>query len=127
MTLKRHVVDMGRVCQTILDEIRVAHPEQQFVLKVSGDLIGSFDEARLEQVFANLLSNAARYSERGKPVEFTVKGLSDEIALNIHNVGPLIPTKSLKKIFEPLVQLVNRQNFLNRPLTALGWACILQM
>jgi len=108
LTLKRHVVDMGRVCQAILDEVRVAHPEQQFVLKVSGDLIGSFDEARLEQVFANLLSNAARYSERGKPVEFSVKGLADEIALNIHNVGPLIPTKSLKKIFEPLVQLVEQ-------------------
>ena len=108
LTLKRHVVDMGRVCQAILDEVRVAHPDQQFVLELSGDLIGSFDESRLEQVFANLLGNAARYSERGRPIEFSVKGLADEIALNIHNVGPLIPAKSLKKIFEPLVQLVEQ-------------------
>ena len=108
LTLKRHVVDMGRVCQAILDEVRVAHPKQKFVLKLSGDLVGSFDESRLEQVFANLLSNAARYSEPGKSVEFSVNGLVDQIALNIHNMGLLIPAKSLKKIFEPMVQLVEQ-------------------
>lgn len=108
LALKRHVVDMQRICQGVVDEACEAHPEQKFALKASGDLIGSFDEARLQQVFANLLCNAAHYSERGQPIEMAVEGLPDAIAVKIHNVGPIIPSKSLKVIFDPMVQLAQQ-------------------
>lgn len=106
--LKRHVVDMERICQAVVDEARAAHPKQEFVLKPSGELIGSFDEARLQQVFSNVLGNAARYSEPGQPVEITVEGQADAIAVKIHNVGPIIPKESFQSIFEPLVQLAEK-------------------
>lgn len=105
LALKRHVVDMHRICEAVVDEARAAHPSQEFVLKPSGDLIGSFDEARLKQVFANLLGNAARYSAPGQPISVAVEGQADAIAVKVHNVGPVIPKKSLQSIFEPLVQL----------------------
>lgn len=105
LLLKRHVVDMQRICQAVVDEARAAHPAQEFVLKPSGELIGSFDEARLQQVFANLLGNAARYSAPGQPIAVVVEGRVDAIAVKVHNVGPVIPSKSLETIFEPLVQL----------------------
>ena len=105
LLLKRHVVDMHRICKAVVDEAYAAYPEQEFVLKHSGNLIGSFDEARLQQVFANLLGNAARYSEPGQPIEIAIEGQVDTIAVKIHNVGPVIPSKSLQTIFEPMVQL----------------------
>jgi len=108
MHLKRHVVDIERICQAVVDEARAAHPKQEFVLKPSGELIGSFDEARLQQVFLNVLCNAARYSEPGQPVEIAVEGQADAIAVKIHNVGPVIPKESLQSIFEPLVQLAEK-------------------
>ena len=106
LVIKRHVVDMQRICQVILDEARAAYPECDFVLQPSGNLTGPFDEARLQQVFANLLNNAARYSEPDKPITMTVTGKADVIAVTVHNVGPVIPAQSLEAIFEPLVQLV---------------------
>ncbi len=106
--LKRHVVDMERICQAVVDEARAAHPKQEFVLKSSGELIGSFDEARLQQVFLNVLSNAARYSEPGQPVEIAVESQADAIAVKIHNVGPVILKESLQSIFEPLVRLAEK-------------------
>jgi signal transduction histidine kinase len=109
LALKRHVVDLQRICQAVVDEARAAHPAQEFVFKPSGDLIGSFDEARLQQVFANLLSNAARYSEPGQPIVMAVEGQVDTIAVKVHNTGPVIPEKSLQAIFEPLVQLAQEE------------------
>ena len=61
-----------------------------------------------------MLGNAARYSERGQPVEIAVEGQGDAIAVKIHNVGPVIPKKSLQSIFEPLVQLA-QQTDLSEP------------
>lgn len=106
LIIKRHVVDMQRICQAVMAEARAAYPDCEFVLQPSGNLTGSFDEARLQQVFANLLNNAARYSEPEKPITMSVTGKADLIAIEVHNFGPVIPARSLEAIFEPLVQLV---------------------
>ncbi len=111
LALKRHALNIEKVCQAILDEARAVHPAQAFVLKASGAVTGSFDEARLQQVFANLLCNAARYSEPDQPITVTVEGQDNAIAVKVHNVGPVIPEKSLQTIFEPLVQLAQEDEF----------------
>ena len=103
--IKRHIVDMRRICQRVIDEARVAHPECEFVLQPSGELIGPFDEARLQQVFSNLLNNAAHFCAPKAPIEMIVQGEPDVIEVKIHNVGPVIPHKSLQSIFDPLMQL----------------------
>ena len=105
LILKRHMTDIYKVCRIVVDEVRAAYPAQEFVLTHTGELIGSFDEARLQQVFANLLGNAARYSQLGQPISMDVKGEAEAISVRVHNIGPVIPPKSLQTIFEPLVQL----------------------
>ena len=109
--IKRHIVDMRRICLRVMDEARVAHPECEFILQPSGELIGPFDEARLQQVFSNLLNNAAHFCAPKAPIEMIVQGELNVIKVKIHNVGPIIPHKSLQSIFDPLMQLsVNATN-----------------
>ena len=62
----------------------------------------------MQQVFAILLGNTARYSEPGQPIEMAVEGLADAITVKIHNVGPVIPVKSHQTIFEPMMQFKQR-------------------
>ena len=67
--------------------------------------MGSFDGARLQQVFSNLLNNAAQYRSESRPVTMNVRGDATSITVQVCNFGPVIPARSLQAIFDPLVQL----------------------
>lgn len=97
--------DMSAICQAALDDASSAHPECAFELKSSGDLLGDFDGARLQQVFSNLLNNAAQYREKKHPVTILARGEPDMIVVEVRNYGPAIPENLLTTIFDPMVQL----------------------
>ena len=105
LLIKRHLINIGRICQDAIEEVKVAHPEKEFILELSGELVGSFDENRLMQVFSNLLNNAVQYGLPSKPIKVKVKGETEFITVDVCNEGPVIPSKSLEAIFNPLVQL----------------------
>ena len=97
--------DMQLICQAALDDVTAAHPECPFKLTVEGSLAGDFDAARLQQVFSNLLNNAAQYRSRSHPVLIHARGETDAVTVQVSNHGPIIPAESLRAIFDPLVQL----------------------
>ena len=105
LLIKRHLINMGRICQETIEEVKVTHPEREFILESSGELVGPFDGNRLMQVFSNLLNNAVQYGSPSKPIKVKVKGEAEFIMVDVCNEGPVIPSKSLEAIFNPLVQL----------------------
>ena len=60
-------MDMDAVSRQMLDEMRAIHPSRDFTLEISGEMKGSWDKARIGQVFSNLLGNAVRYSPENNP------------------------------------------------------------
>lgn len=66
------------------------------------------DAARLQQVLANLLSNATRHSPPGAvvTVELAIvpEGTESLARLTVHNVGPGIPEEILPRIFDRFVK-----------------------
>ena len=101
----RQPVDLLDVGKAAIEEAKAAHPEFQFALESSGELHGSFDGARLQQVFSNLLNNAAQYGYQSQAVRLVLRGREDHVSVEVCNAGPVIPPESLKAIFDPLVQL----------------------
>ena len=101
----RQPVDLLDVGKAAIEEAKAAHPEFQFALESSGELHGSFDGARLQQVFSNLLNNAAQYGYQSHAVRLVLRGREDHVSVQVCNAGPVIPPESLKAIFDPLVQL----------------------
>ena len=101
----RQPVDLLDVGKAAIEEAKAAHPEFQFALESSGELHGSFDGARLQQVFSNLLNNAAQYGYQSQAVRLVLRGREDHVSVQVCNAGPVIPPESLKAIFDPLVQL----------------------
>jgi PAS domain S-box-containing protein len=64
------------------------------------ELIGVWDAPRLERVFANLLSNAVRYSPEGGEVLVTIARDGEWAQLSVRDRGVGIPAADLPHIFE---------------------------
>jgi len=103
--ITREPCDIGRICEAAIEEMRSGHPGRVFRFGLSGELRGSFDAARLEQVFANLLNNAVQHGAMDSPVILEAEGERDAIRVQVKNYGPAIPAHALPVIFNPLVQI----------------------
>ncbi len=69
-----------------------------------GRLVVDADEERLAQVFANLLTNAARYTEPGGDVEVTAAADGDEAVVRVRDTGIGLPPALVPRIFDLFVQ-----------------------
>ena len=98
-------VNVHDICYAAMQDAQAGHPECPFALQASGDTTGLFDGPRLQQVFSNLLNNAAQYRAETHPVTITARGDADNVVVHVCNMGPVIPAQSLKAIFDPMVQL----------------------
>lgn len=64
------------------------------------------DPVRLEQVLANLLDNAVRFTPEGGTITLSARQASaDRIALSVHNTGSYIAPADLERIFERFYQV----------------------
>jgi signal transduction histidine kinase len=59
------------------------------------------DAARLQQVFANLLSNAIRYTPEGGEISLEVERVGDHVLVRIRDSGRGMEPDELARIFEP--------------------------
>lgn len=116
----RNEVEVKSICQSAIDEMKLAHPECQIELNATANLVGLFDFPRLRQALINLLTNAAQYRAKEHPVRLSASEENDEIIIQVQNQGPVIPSDSLEAIFNPLVQLAGDGNQEGRPSTSLG-------
>lgn len=63
------------------------------------------DPNRLQQVIANLLSNADKYSPVGQPVIISAGDQGEAIEIVVHDNGPGIPPDQAEAVFEPFRRL----------------------
>ena len=96
-------VNMGEICQTIVDELESAHPERQLRLQSLGDLEGLWDPVRAMQAISNLVGNAITHSSTD--VVINVDGTDRaHVRVAVHNGGQPIPAYELPTLFEPFRQ-----------------------
>lgn len=113
-------LDMAKTCGEAVQDATAAHPDCRFAVSLSGDLMCTYDPDRLQQVFSNLLNNAAQYSSASAVIEFEARGDADAVTVQVRNSGLAIPAESLQVIFDPLVQLASEAGKSGRPSTSIG-------
>jgi CheY-like chemotaxis protein/two-component sensor histidine kinase len=106
--LKKERIDLAQFLQHVTGGIQstMAERGQELVLRLPAEVVTfRADEARLEQVAGNLLSNASKYTERGGRIEFSGTREGSEVVLRCGDNGRGIPQDMLEKIFQPFVRV----------------------
>lgn len=117
--VKPEAANMGNVCRTAIDEVQLAYPSAHFNFEAAGNLEGTFDPTRFQQVLSNLLINAVKYSNPQRQVTLSTRCEAETIIVEVKNFGHPIPPESLEVIFNPLVQL-SAKGTSSHPSTSLG-------
>ncbi|MDX5362740.1 MAG: hypothetical protein LPJ91_01100, partial [Pseudazoarcus pumilus] len=73
-------------------------------LSAGDDASARIDANRLQQVLANLLSNAAKFSPRGGAVEVRLETLGERVRISVTDHGPGIPAAFRERIFQKFSQ-----------------------
>ncbi len=61
------------------------------------------DVTQMEDVFVNLLDNAARYSPSGTEIRVTAERRPSEVVVQVENDGPAIPAEAATRIFNRFI------------------------
>ena len=118
--IARHETDLKEILTAAISEAELAYPQCQFELQTSGELVASFDGARLRQAIVNLLTNAVQYRSPEHPVVVSACEQADVITVQVQNCGPVIPQESLQAIFDPMVRLASNRHHDGHASTSLG-------
>jgi signal transduction histidine kinase len=93
--------DGHALCERVVEELRVAHPDRRIRLAMEGDAAGRWDPDRLEQVVSNLVGNALQHGAPESLIAVDSKGTASEWTVSVHNQGEPIPPELLPLIFDP--------------------------
>lgn len=108
MELRRARVALADVVNAALETSRPAIDAEDHELNVSLPQRPVFldgDLTRLAQVFGNLLTNSAKYTERGGRIWLTAERRGGEVVVSVQDNGIGIPAESLQKIFDMFCQV----------------------
>jgi two-component system CheB/CheR fusion protein len=105
--LRKKVIDLRAVIRDALDAMKNVISARGLTLDVelsSEALYVDGDPARLQQIGVNLLSNAAKYTQRGGHVSLKLSRDGDAATLRVRDDGMGIPKEMLDSVFELFVQ-----------------------
>jgi signal transduction histidine kinase len=92
--------DVAGVCRSVAEEMADAHVAR-IRIEREGDTCAVFDPDRLEQIVANLVSNALKYAPGDTPVHVRVVGEESEVRVEVRDEGPGLPPEVRAELFEP--------------------------
>ncbi|MBX9654522.1 CHASE3 domain-containing protein [bacterium] len=106
--LRMEEVDLVSVLRSSIDVIRPTIESNSQHLEVSFPdslVLVEGDSARLNQIFGNILNNAAKYTGRGGNIAVKIEVMNGEATVSIKDDGPGIPPELLDEIFEMFRQV----------------------
>jgi PAS domain S-box-containing protein len=105
--LRKESVDLAEVVNTAVETSRPLIDAANHTLEVqlpTEPLLAEIDAVRISQVIANLLNNAAKYTEPGGRIFLTVRAEDGDLIISVRDNGVGIPADMLGRVFEMFAQ-----------------------
>jgi signal transduction histidine kinase len=105
--LRKEPLDVGVIIQNAVESARPLFEARQHKLTnlvAAGSLPTQADPLRLEQIMANLLTNAAKYTDSGGQIWISAEQEKDEIVIRVRDTGVGIPPEQLARMFDLFAQ-----------------------
>jgi signal transduction histidine kinase len=104
MRLEMAEVSIPELIQSVVDLYEVIADEKHIsiTLDLPGELLVRADYARIQQVIANLLDNALKYSEDSGQVTITARRENGSAVITVADTGIGIPAHEIEKIWDRL-------------------------
>jgi signal transduction histidine kinase len=105
-------VDLCALSKKVSDSLRPLANAKNITIKVDecGTMPVSGNEAKLQQVFVNLIDNAITYSPPSTTVTVRVSKPDDRSVVEIEDQGPGIPEEDRERVFDRFVRLDHSRN-----------------
>jgi PAS domain S-box-containing protein len=107
ITLRQETVDLAAAIEAAIETVRPALDRKRHTLttKLADAPLYLFgDSVRIAQVFANLLSNASKYSPEEGAIEIETGQFGDDVRIAVRDKGIGIAAEMLPHIFDLFVQ-----------------------
>ena len=108
LALRKEVVGLVALLQGAVESVRpeITQLGHELVLDLSDEpIVVRADSVRLTQVFANLLDNAAKYTEPGGRIEVALERRGSWIEVRVTDNGIGIPASELPHVFDIFTRL----------------------
>lgn len=101
LSLKREVFPIDEAVARMLDTVNGSAAEAGISLVTPASGLSAYgDQARIEQVLVNLVSNAIKFSAAGTQVEIEASGGADKVEVRVSDRGRGVPPEQRAVIFE---------------------------
>ncbi|HEY3247841.1 MAG TPA: ATP-binding protein [bacterium] len=101
LTPEKEWTDLEEVAARAVDHQQHQAPHHRVVVDFPPSLpLVPLDFTQIENVLANLLDNAVRYSPEGTPIHVRARREDGEVVVQVENEGPPVPVEAASQIFE---------------------------
>ena len=108
INLNKEVLELGDLVVRTVETVQPLIDERGHTLTVAvppSSLTVLGDPTRLSQALGNVLTNAAKYTERGGQIELSARQLGAEVEIRVRDDGIGIPPDLMPRIFNLFTQL----------------------
>jgi PAS domain S-box-containing protein len=105
LTVQRMQINIVPLIVATIEEISLLSPKRKiFFAKPEQSIEAHADPMRIQQVLANLLDNAERYTPEGNPIEVTVESDSAGVRISVIDHGVGISKEQQAELFSPFLR-----------------------
>jgi signal transduction histidine kinase len=101
LPVTRVPTNLGAIVKDVADEFAAASPDRALQIDAPDELDGQWDPARVGQAISNLVANALKHGEAGRPVHISVEASGEAVAVKVKNDGRPIASELRPVLFEP--------------------------